>query len=475
MAVAEGLTSQLWTVAGTVLSPLLFGAGLLRLLRVGPAQGLRLFTAWSWLLGHFALAALTLLWLVLHQPVPGVTLTAGAALTGGALLWWRGLGPARLPRTRAERWLGVATLVLVAIVVDRCLLQNLQPVTFGDEADIWAAKAKVLYGSPGFELGFGLGLYVSHPDYPLWNPLVQVLSFAHAGAVQQYENRLPVQGFAVALLLLLSAAVQRRCSPLIAVLALCAFTATNFLHIGITCYADVMLAFAMLAAVDGWLRWQETGERSWFALACIGLAAALFSKNEGSLLAAAALLALLLARLLRARNATGLQPGRALLWLCVPLFAVLVHRGFNSHFGVSNDLLDPQFGKGQGLFERIVGLFPERAWTVAKFYGGLLIDRGPGPDGEITHLPLGRLLVLSFLVAAVGRGRRLLQGTTGAILLFVVMALTGYMLVFVGTYQWLEWHLRTAADRTVLHVLPVATLGLCMSLGHGRTSATPAA
>jgi 4-amino-4-deoxy-L-arabinose transferase-like glycosyltransferase len=276
-----------------------------------------------------------------------------------------------------------------------------------------------------------------------------VLSFAHAGALQQFENRLPVQGFAVALLLLLSAAVQRRCSPLIAVMALCAFTATNFLHIGITCYADVMLAFAMLAAVDGWLRWQESGDRSWFALACIGLAAALFSKNEGSLLAAAALLALLLARLLRVRKDAPPQAGRALLWLCVPLFAVLVHRGFNSHFGVSNDLLDPQFGKGQGLFERIVSLFPERAWTVAEFYGGLLIDRGPGPDGEITHLPLGRLLVLSFFVAAAGLGRRLRQGTTGALLLFVAIALIGYMLVFVGTYQWLEWRNANRRSRMV--------------------------
>jgi hypothetical protein len=286
---------------------------------------------------------------------------------------------------------------------------------------------------------------------------VQVLSFASAGGVQQWENRLPVQGFAVALLLLLSAAVQRRCSVPVAVLALVAFTATNFLHIGVTCYADVMLACAMFAAADGWLRWQETGNPKWCRLACFALAAALSTKNEGSLLAVAALLALACARLLRGPSAASPRLGLGAVWLCVPLLAVLVHRGFNAYFGCSNDLLDPRLGGGQGLFARVADRFPARGWPVAKFYGGLLADLG-----------LGRLLVALYCVAAAARGRRLLQGPEAALLLFVLVALLGYMLVFVGTTYDLQWHLLTAADRTVLHVLPVATLGLCMAVGPYR-------
>jgi hypothetical protein len=457
VAPAEGLTSQLWTLAGAVVAPAVFGAGLVRVLGLSRADGLRVCAAWSFLVGQLALAAMTLLWLIAGQPVPGPALAAAALLAGGAILWRRGTGPARPQRTRKGRWIGIVTLVLIAFVVDRCLLHNLEPVTVGDEAEIWAAKAKVLYGSPGFDLRFGLSSYAVHPDYPLFDPLVQVLSFANAGTILQFENRLPMQGFAVALLLLLSAELQRRCSLAVTLMVLTAVTASSFLVFGITCYADVMLAGAMLSTAAAWLRWQETGERRWWALCCIALAAALSAKNEGSLLAAAALGAVVLARLLRRTPGPAL-PLRAWCWLGVPLAAVLVHRGFNAWFALTNDLVDPQLGGGRGLFGRMADLFGERACTVAKFYGSLLLDQ-----------PIGRLLVPLFLLAAVSCGRQLRRAAVLPLLLFVVFALLGYMLVFVGTNADLQWHLQTAANRTVLHVLPVAALGLGMALGHARS------
>ena len=77
------------------------------------------------------------------------------------------------------------------------LLAHAEPVRFSDEAVNWAAKAKVLYTAPNFDLKTGLDFFVEHPDYPLFNPLAQVLAFAGAGRVLHFENRLPIQFFAV--------------------------------------------------------------------------------------------------------------------------------------------------------------------------------------------------------------------------------------------------------------------------------------
>ena len=49
--------------------------------------------------------------------------------------------------------------------------------------------------------------------------------------------------------------------------------------------------------------------------------------------------------------------------------------------------------------------------------------------------------------------------------MFVCGAITAYMLVLVGThFDDLLWHLSTAAERTLLHVLPVAVVGLGLQL-----------
>jgi hypothetical protein len=459
MAIPEGLISYAWTALCAVLAPALFGAGVVRRLGLDPRQDRCAFAAWSYLVGQYVFAHVTFAWLWAGQPAPGWLLPVVAAVAGLALIGARPRGPlgepsarppAALRRARHAWPLAVALVFVGTALANQFLLAGLQPVTTGDEAVIWSAKAKVLYTAPGFELGFGLGYYVSHPDYPQFNPLVQVLAYASSGRILHFENRLPIQCFGVALVLLLASAAVRRIGPWAASAVVVAFTATAFFPTTAWAFADVMLACAMLATADAWLRWRETGARHWWRLACFGLAAALSSKNEGSLLAVAALAAAGCSALLQRRSARRRPLGRQWLWLAVPLAAVAAHQCFNAWFQCSNDLFDPNFGSGKGLLARIPGLLAERALPVAEYYGRMLVDPGTS-----------RLLIVSMLAAAIARGRRCLGSDAAALVLFVLFGLGGYMLVFVGTYFDLQWHLGTAAHRTCLHVLPVAALGFC--------------
>jgi Dolichyl-phosphate-mannose-protein mannosyltransferase len=457
MAVPEGLASLIWVAACAVIAPAWLGFGIVQAVGLSPAvHGRRAAWAYGYIVGHYTLAHVTLLWLIAGKPVPGVVLPAAAVAIGSALLLWvrRRRQPAAAVTGRSPWWAWVILLLLAAWLVDACLLANVQPVQLGDEAEIWAAKAKVLYCAPHFDLGFGLCFYVVHADYPPLNPLVQVLAFASAGRVLQFENRIPVQGFAFALLLLLASALERRSHPAAAVAVLIAFAGSQFANCAVTGNADVMLACVTLAAVDALLRFFETGERVWFRLSCIALGAMLLSKNEGDLLALAVTVPFVFGWVRDRRRGRGPLPGRALAWLLVPAGALLLHRGFNAWFNLRNDLFDPAIGNGLGLFARIAADLSARLGSVTAFYGDMLVD----PAQQ-------RLLLLLFAIAfmvAVATGRRQLAAEA-RLLGVVVFAIAGYMLVFIGTRADLQWHLLTAADRTVLHVLPVAALGLAMT------------
>jgi hypothetical protein len=80
-------------------------------------------------------------------------------------------------------------------------------------------------------------------------------------------------------------------------------------------------------------------------------------------------------------------------------------------------------------------------------------------DGAATGwLPLG--LFVAAPVAVVLRGRDVFAGVGAHACCACGLALAAYMAVFVGTVHDVAWHLAVAADRTTLHVLPIAALGL---------------
>lgn len=467
MAFPEGLVGYALVALCSVLAPALFGFGLVRWLGVSRAHGLRLAWGLGYLVGHYVLSQVTLLWLIGHQPFPGVLLPITAAVVGVLLLRRShrrddsAVAPASTPRQPTRWFVWLPVVLLSCALVHAFLTTNIAPVRFSDEAVNWAAKAKVLYTAKGFELGRGLGFFVDHPDYPLFNPLTQVLAFASSGRVLHFENRLPVQFFAIALLLMLSAGTTRRAHPLVAGLALVAFAGTSFMWLATTAYADIMLACATLAAAESLLRWRETGERVFFALACLAFGAMISTKNEGLVLVATVMAPFVLDAIL-ARMRTGEWAAvaglrwRSVLWMLVPAMAVVLHRGMNSWFSVQNELTNPALAQGHGLIARIVSQLSSHGEPVLAYYGRMLVDPVP-------H----RLLPLLFLVAAplawLMRGRVWLAGAGPLMLLTFVGATSGYMLVFTGTIFDVNWHLQVAADRIMQHVLPLAVLGLTAS------------
>ena len=465
------MNALLATLLGAVFAPLLFGAGIVRLCGLAPARGWRLYLAWSYLLGHFVQAWLTFGWIAAGKPVPGWSLPAMAAAAGlGLLLCLRRRGGAGSPpreagsppREAGDPWVRAVVVLLAVVLLDACSLQSLEAILTNDEANIWSAKAWVLYA--GADLRALSVVYAQHADYPMLDPMAQVLAFASSGHATWWENRLPVQGFAFALLLLLSVAVERRLPRALAIAVLVAFTASRFVDFAPTVYADVLLAFALLALVDAWLRGQETGELVWWRLGCMAAAAMLATKNEGAMLAVAASVAAVVARALT-RTAVLPRPGPAWLWLLVPACTVAMGQWFNAHHGLSNDLTTA--ADGSGLFGRMLQRGGERVGPVLSHYAGLLVA------GDVT-----RWLVLAALVAPLAKARDVARAAWCWPWLLCVLALGGYVLVFLGTSadsggpdgpaRGLLWHLSTAADRTLLHVLPTAVLTVCTCLGRTR-------
>lgn len=459
MAVPEGILSYTWVAATAVVAPAVFGLGVVRLLGLGPGAGAATSWGFAYVIGQWLLAHATALWLLLGQPVPGVVLPIAAVALGiSCCRLARKHVPPPAPQAAATRsWfvVGATSLAIAALAIE-CLQANAQPIRFSDEAEIWAGKAKVLYGAATIPVGEGLTI-VSHGDYPNLNPLVQVLAFAASGRVLHWENRLPLQCFAVALVLLLAGALRRRARSWLAAAAVVACGSSLMTGIVTAAYADVPLACAALAAVDALLRWRETGSRVWWRLACGSLAAMLATKNEGAMLAIAILVPVAAwSWFVREPDGTRRQPSpRDLAWLLAPVVTLGLHLAFNAVHGLHNDIVGS--GIGGGILSRFVSQAPTHVPAVAAFFASMAIDAN-------LHRLLPLLCVTAAIAAVIGGGRRWLREPAAMVTCMFVLAAFGYAMVFVATPADVTWHLLTAAARTLEHVVPIATLALCITI-----------
>lgn len=439
----------LWIVVVAVVAPAVFGRGVLLGLGV---PGLAPAVAWGhgYLLGQCLLAPLTLLQARLDWPLHG----AVVPLAAGAL----GLAFARRaartapsssapPGARAVAW---AAAVAVALFVERCLAAAADPIRLSDEAMNWASKAKALYLGPWARIDEPLAHFVSHADYPLLNPLAQMQAFAAVGRVLHWENRAPVQAFGVALLVLLASALAARARPAMAAATLLALLGTRLSAYGCSAYADVMLAALAFGAFDALLRARDGDGRRWWPVACVLLAGAVATKQEG-LLVAGAVVAPFAAERALAGPRRAVADWRGAAWLALPALAAFGQARFVAAYGLASDMLDAP-GRA-GLAARIVAQAATNGPTVLAHHRDLLLD------GAATGwLPLGLFVAAPAALAL--RGRAVFAGGGAHAVVACGLALTAYMAVFVGTVHDLVWHLAVAADRTTLHVLPIAALGL---------------
>jgi hypothetical protein len=279
---------------------LLLTGGLGVLLLIGAARTPRELAARSglgWLLGlatgGVVLAALALLgvgssWLVLG-------LFAGIGLAAGAARLRRGEGPRLWPGALAL----IAAGLLVALLVHAGLAFSVAPLVKWDSWALWAVKAKLiddLGGAPAAIFGNQREVYLPHLDYPLLMPALESADFRAMGSqdVQllhlQFLLFVPASLAAIAGVLFDVVPTTLLCAALLAIGA-----APAVLGELLTAYVDLPLAllFCVGAAAAG--RWLVTGERWPLAVAAILFGAATWTKNEGTLFVAAALVALALA------------------------------------------------------------------------------------------------------------------------------------------------------------------------------------
>jgi hypothetical protein len=341
----------------------------------------------------------------------------------------------------------VVLAAALAITLVRIGVASQAPVVSGDEAIIYAAKAKALYvaGGLGTELSAlaEQGRQVRHRDYPILNPLLQLWAFVLGGGILHHENRWPVAACAVALVLLLASALRRRlrdgfAAPLLLVVPGLLLLRTQSAKAG----ADLMVALGLVVGVDALLRWREDGHRAIPALAGLGFAFALWSKNDAVLhVGALGFGALVFLRRFRP------LPRSALAWLLAPGLLVLTFTMLsNALLGFESEFLGGDRAVGQAEAVRLE--FGERLAPIARFFArNLLLD--PAHDGL-----LGLLLLLGCALFP----RRLALGELAPLTWALVAGTLGLALVYaVPTYE-LEWHLATSAERAASQAVPLLPL-----------------
>jgi hypothetical protein len=214
--------------------------------------------------------------------------------------------PARLPPRRIAAWRLVWRLVLTVMALGPLAQALSAPAVDWDGRMIWSAQAAYLRdeGTVDAAVLRDARWFVVHPRYPLLMPVAQVAvqeSFG-AGEDDEFFHGLYF-GFYAALLAVIYDGARRAAGPLAATLATLCAASLTYLGFGAggatSSFSDVPLAGYFGASLVLLLE-ERTTVPGGLAAGCL-LAGAVLTKNEGELLAIAALL-LASWRLLRHRR-----------------------------------------------------------------------------------------------------------------------------------------------------------------------------
>lgn len=372
--------------------------------------------------------------------------------------------------TRLEAWLlhGAVALALLWSV-DRSLVANATLVTLGDEGNIWSGKAKAIMQAGGLSDALRPALvdhfqeptaYLCHTDYPPLNPMIQLLVFAWHGEITHYQNRVPIQLQALALLLIVAASLRRIARPWVASLAVLLFASTGLVaEVFRYAAADAMVALGLLAAVDAFGRLHGSGATSAASLrhgfvAAAALGYLVWSKNEGWMLALVLLFAGACTAAARWSDRSarwgipGARIGAAACFAFLPaVLLVGAQLAFNARYGLRNDLTAPT--DGPPLWSRIFDQACEHAPWIGHYTWTYCVQRP-----EVTQW----IFVLLLLVAALFPLRLVRRAPLATFSL--AGAILGFFLVYLGTPQDIEWHVSTSMERLLMQLLPLATLVL---------------
>jgi hypothetical protein len=364
---------------------------------------------------------------------------------------------------RCPRWLlsaFIAALALAAIGAVGCYFS--EPLGDWDAWAIWNQRARFLVRAGDHWRDAFSPIFV-HADYPLLLPCSNARSWTYLGTETQWTPWLLGCAFTFATVTLLAAGVARLRSKSHGLLAgMILLGMVPFLQRGTLQYADVPLAFFMLAAVLLLAIHDTTQQRGRALLMLSGMTAGLaaWTKNEGVVF----LVVLWSARAVIVWRRNGLKVAmRETAWLIVGALPALAAVAVQKTCLVGgNEFLNQQ--GWPDIAARLID--PTRYWLVVQemTVHALRIAR-----------PFAVVLPLCFLFLGVTK-RRLgeMPGLSTASATWLLM-LAGYFFAYLTTPEDLGWHLRTSADRLLLHLCPLAILVifLCMATPEEAAAASP--
>lgn len=465
-----------WALLSVFTWPLILGVAALRFAGLERRDDPLAYWAWAWVTGALATAALTFGWCWTGAPLTALPYIVAAVASAGLFLSvkWIDRSPSPLePRERAPRArfesvvFGIVTALVLVVVALRILEGSRVAIVTDDEANLWALHAKVIFHAGGFtplyrEVVSARPSTLLHADYPLFNPMLQLWTYAHSGAVEHVAARLPVQAVALAGVAVLASALRRAVRPGIAAALLVMVVATPQLqHQPRVVNSDLMVAFGALVAFDAWTRWHAARDtragNAFWRVGCVGIALMLWSKNEGLFYLACVVAAWVLLCLVTRRSS--MRSWQAA-WMLLPLAVVVLGQGFNLAFGFENDLIA---GKQVG----------EPFWVIAW--------RRLSEAGRIVYGFLGREvlldpghshgLVAAFVALTFCALRTAFSATLRVPTLAIWLALVGLSVVYLGTphdggsLDGIRWHLETSGRRVFFQLVPCLALWLAHYLG----------
>jgi hypothetical protein len=335
-------------------------------------------------------------------------------------------------RTLARTLVGLLALLVLLDVIAFVMATKREPDGGWDAVAIWNLRARFLYrgDQAGWRDGFTETLACTHPDYPLLLPafIARTWKLAHR------ETRVVPVATAcffslgtVGLTLASVSMLRGACQGLLAGLVL---AATPALYVQATQYADVPIAFFMLAALAMADHFNVPGL---VVLAGASAALAAWTKNEGLLWFVATVLALL--------TVDRWQRVKAFLAGSAPVLVTIIV--FKARFATSGDIFGPA-GR-VGMVERLTD--PTRYALIARTSFSHVWAFGP--------LLLSPFLILAAYTALAGiaiHGRQ--RTTVRAGTLALMLTACGYFMVYVLHPLDLGWLLATTLDRLLLQLWP---------------------
>ncbi|MDH5508831.1 MAG: hypothetical protein OEZ32_00580 [Nitrospinota bacterium] len=444
----------------------------------------------GWGVGTGLLSILFFFWMTIFQSSSLLPMVEAAVTLALGIFYFRSRGKwaplpgAHSPATQESRaitlFAGVVSLFLLASAV-YVFLVNLAILPHGrwDAWMIWSLRAKALsYFHDDWRMAFDPSYGWTHAGYPLLLPA----SMARVAIHYNLSGCLPMKVFEPIIPAITSFLFTFSVPALVfsfifhlrgAALALAAsamlLSAQMICLQGSSLYADLPLAFYMLAAVGLAaiaMEGKKENGRTW-ALAgfCAGLAA--WTKNEGMLFVLALIWAVVCASWLKGGFRRALpRLGMLALGLAPPVFTIIAFKiAIPAHnYLISANTVEMILAKALDpdrylfiLFGMVYEIF---------HYGGVIFA------GYTLPAPA---LALMFLAAWGTRERALRQEPVMMIMLSLTAMLIGYTAVYIITPMGLQYQFTTSVARLITQVWPIFVMLVTLAARHGDGEGSAAA